>query len=238
MKVHILRCNNVNKFTNSNGEVIKKYDPSEKDLQFHYCNKILREKDTIPAENIHMQFGGAISFIKNNEKFIIDDGYRDVLCACGYLVKDDYDTKRVTDKDLGILIRSNIHADIMSSFDTKSIIYSSSSRITLKGESNCYMYTINFSTTSDIVHRNEQRKENNLPVYPFDKNMDKYGTWYVSIFGEKKLDAIDTKNIKESDIKTIIKMIIDNLYANSQSHGCYTYRPLVIKRRIINWEGL
>ena len=54
MKVHILHTNNVNKFTNSNGDIIKKYDPTIKDLEFHYYNKIDNKQDIIPAENIHM----------------------------------------------------------------------------------------------------------------------------------------------------------------------------------------
>ena len=234
MRVHILRCNNNNKFTNSNGDIIKKYDPTIKDLQFHYYNKIENKRDVIPAENIHMQFGGAIAFIKDGDKFIIDDGYRDILCGCGYLVYNNYDKERVVDKQLGINIRTNIMNDILASFDSSTILYNSSSRISIKGESQCYMYTINFSTTSDIVNRNTQRKENNIPVYPFDKNMDKYGTWYVSIFGEKKLDAIDTKNIKEFDLMIIVNMILERL----NKLNPYKYCPLVIKRRIINWEGL
>ena len=237
MKVHILRTNNVNRFTNSRGDIIMKYDSTMKDLEFHYYNKNSKLREVIPAENIHLQFGGAIAFIKDNEKFIIDDGYRDILSGCGYLVANNYDKERIMDKDVGIAVRTSIMNDILAAFDPETIICSSSSRISIRGESSCYMYTINFSTTSDIVHRNEIRKENNIPVYPFDKNMDKYGTYYISIFSEKKLNVVDTKNIREHDLASIISMIMTKINDASITNA-YTYHPLVIKRRIINWEGL
>ena len=243
MKCKVLRCNNVTRFVAEDGNTIQKYDHSIPGVTFHLFDKKTGKEEVIDSSSIYLEFGGSICFRKNGEKFIIDDGYRDVLVSAGYLVAENYDSVRILDKQLGSKTRTKIMNDIAKCFENNYILSKSSSKITVLGESKCFSYTINFSTSSDIVYRNELRKENNIAVYPFNKNMDKYGTIYISIFAERKTDAPTVKSYtKEFDVQSIIATIVNSIndlkFEDSNEKFNYHYVAVPITKRIINCEGL
>jgi hypothetical protein len=101
-----------------------------------------------------------------------------------------------------------------------------------------FKYTVYINTINNIVNKNQNRKANNLPFYPFNKNMDKYGTLYCSIFCEKQVfDNVDNHlSYKLAD--EFISEFINILNADTPSK--YHFSPLIIKRRLINSdiEGL
>ena len=74
-------------------------------------------------------------------------------------------------------------------------------------EKSGYRFTIKLYNNFQIVKINQDRKINGLQFYPFDKNMDNYGTLYVSIYCQK-IKETDIKNTTISD--GILKHIIDS----------------------------
>ena len=78
----IVKTDKNNYFVNTDGSISMKYDPYVNEY-FKYGN------EKIESKYIYLQEGGQIVFKVNDEKIIIDDGYRTVLVAAGYLTGDD-----------------------------------------------------------------------------------------------------------------------------------------------------
>ena len=84
---------------------IRKYDPYNENI----CLLAKMENCSIlQVENkeIKFNYGGLISFDYKDDKYIIDDGYQDLLIRTGYLIMDNYDIEHVISKPLGIEMRS------------------------------------------------------------------------------------------------------------------------------------
>lgn len=184
------------------------YDPDENkilpmysdDLKERYPNFKLRIKLpdasvlTVDNENIKKEYGGDIVVQYNNDKFIIDDGYQPVLCKAGYIVYKDYDKRKEYDREKGEelseyiteLIKDGVcrlysDNDVDSYYvDVDNTIYGVS-----QPSKSGFKYKIIISNVSSIVEKNQIRKDNSLPYYPFSTDMDRYGTLYLSIFATK-----------------------------------------------------
>ena len=95
--------------------LIKKYDPSNENLIL-----VLKLEDgsilNVEASQIHEQYSGSIYFdytdINGTDRYFIDDDYQDWMIRCGYIVLDDYDIKKITDKNEGIKIRNELTSKI------------------------------------------------------------------------------------------------------------------------------
>lgn len=215
----------------STGEILDRYDPSNENIQL-----ILKLKDLtlkVDTSSIIQEYGGQIVVQYLDDKYIIDDGYQDILIKCGYIVYKNYDTERIDDISLGISTRNNIIDDIRSallSLDIQTIIEANSNDTLVKIENNSYSYKIRFDTISNIVTKNYKRKDNSLTYYPFEKSMDKFGTIYVSIFAQKK------SNINSQSKFDIPNNIIQDLVKELGLE--YHYVSLPIKGRVLYWQGL
>lgn len=163
----------------------------------------------------------------NGSTYVIDDGYRNAITRAGYFVYGNYDQEHITDKDTGIEVHTKLKYDIRNSIlnlfkeieekeNTKNeenitkITFDSTDNqkdvftFELKG----YKITIIICDNILIVKKNEERKINGLQFFPFDKNMDNYGTLYCCIYAQK-LDKTDENPRIISDI--ILKDIINKL---------------------------
>lgn len=240
----IIKINNTNKMINSvTNEVIKKYDPNNKDLVL-----IIEMPDgselKVNNSQIRIQYGGQITFDYLDEKYIVDDGYRDVLCKAGYIIMDYYNTMHCNDCNDGLAIRNELMQHILDTLKVvldsqkATIVDSNLNHIKLIFSNDAYNFTIGFDTINSIVTKNQERSKNNLPFYPFDKNMDKFGTAYFSFFAEKKEGADPQGNRKFEIAEAFFNKFI--LFLNEFDNTTHTYRinSLPIKKRVVNWEGI
>lgn len=227
-------------FVNKNtGTKVKKYTQNN-DIQM----VVTLEDDSIlqvDSNQIYTQFGGQLLFEYNGDKYIIDDGYRDILIRCGYLVMDNYDKINQFNKETGKVIRAQYLSQVNNAIsylnETK---YGGTNYIeknSIKNTFQKYGYTITvyIDSVNNLVTKNQQRKANMLAYYPFDKNMDKYGTLYVSIFAKKELEVKDKEKYKAAD--GFIEDIVEQLYKTQSDHN-YKFVGEQIKKRLNNWPGL
>lgn len=239
--VKFIKTNNMNYFFDySTNSKLRKYDPNNKNLGMVVTlddGTILK----VDGKNIHVQFGGQIYFDYMDDRYLISDGYRNILTSSGYIVVDNYNTKKWEGTaSEGTIMRTNL----MDSFyialkDKFTILSNSPSSIVLFHETDKYNVTICLDTINSIVAKNQERKKSHVPCYSFDKSMDKYMTFYLSIFTEKKDNHIQV------DPDERFKIIYNDIYAIK------TYMSDMIKdhtfehisngkqvHRIYRWEGI
>ena len=215
-------------------EVVNKYDPDNKNLKLVL---VLRDdsKLYVENENITQIFGGQIIVQYNDDRFIIEDGYRDILIKSGYIVYKDYDKQYETNYDVAKEIQSsNIEkiTDIFKSIEDHykcegyecELSFDEDNIASFRITDNKYNYKIVLNTVNQIVSKNIKRKDNSLSFYPFDKSMDKFCTIYISIFAEK---LIDTNHNKYSIPDEIIKKLMISIGAD------FHYISLPIKNQIL-----
>lgn len=218
-------------------EIIEKYDPENTDIVL-----VVRLEDgsvlNVDSSQIHQQVGGSIYFDYFEDRYLIDDDYQDLLIRSGYIVIDDYDKKFEMDREKGIELRKNIIEKIKGKCNNDPIDYDVPLDINhginetkIEFEKGGFRYTVYINTINNIVTKNQTRKMNQLPFYPFDKNMDKYGTLYLSMFCQK-LEPVDSPNSRFEIAEDFISKLIKSL---SEIDNQVHYVPLMIKKRIVHW---
>ena len=225
------------------GEIVERCDPSNKDVELTI--KLPDSTLIVDGENIQQQYGGNIIVQYNNDRFIIDDGYQNTMIKSGYIVFKEYDCKKINNKNTGDTIRDKIIDNIRALLPEISEKYNkpntciestikyngNESILTIGDEDDHFIYMIKFNTVNFIVNKNHIRKDNDLPFYPFDKSMDKYGTIYVSVFAQK-----NKKVVNDPDKCTLPDAAIKELVFRLGKD--YHFTSLPIKNRIIYWPGL
>jgi hypothetical protein len=230
-------------FDTSTNDVVKKFDPNNKN---HALVVKMEDGSSLMIEHdkIIKQYGGFYYFDYDEDRYMINDENNDILIRAGYIVLDNYDNIFIEDKEEGLKIRNDIFDNIRNSIfkeldnNKYSIDNKEKTKIKIIFLNGSFKYTVYINTINNIVNKNQNRKANNLPFYPFNKNMDKYGTLYCSIFCEKQVfDNVDNHlSYKLAD--EFISEFINILNADTPSK--YHFSPLIIKRRLINSdiEGL
>lgn len=197
-------------------------------LQLYYINNSGAENI---MSNIYIDSRTNMIIAKDNNgtPYIIDDGCRNMMIRSGYMVLDNYDNEKIIDKDIGGNIHdgliSEISDGILSTKRNYNVLYKANNNDFII-ETDGYKFTIRLYNNIDIVKQNQERKINSLPFYPFDKNMDNYGTIYIAIYC-KKIGNTEIKNTIIAD--NILKSIVDNIRdisvkyvpLNQKSHSIY-----------------
>ena len=166
------------------------------------------------------------------------------MLQSGYLVLGDYD-KNSLDKVTGTKVLASIYQDVAQCIETfiemymhpyMKVVDHNKSGLTI--ETMYYSYSVYIDTIGDIINDNQKRKLNDLPYYPYLKNMDKYGTLYIRVFGKllpsvRSESSLVEKGIqKHSDVKYLLKNIISCI--NSlDSKNVYHFEPVPLKKMII-----
>lgn len=220
--VRIIEINGVDNYfiDRETGQLSTIYEPENENIVFHCKTKdgeVDIEHDSILTDNICKQR----FFQLNNDKYYIYDGQQNILIQAGYIVMNNYDSERINDKDQGIKTRKSIidllkNVFLMHEFpvELENIPPVKKGNIMKKFEYGGYQYILFINTINGIVNLNQRRKANQLPFYPFEKNMDKYGTLYLSIFCEKVDDhAANQKDKYKVADELVNKMIA---YANDE----------------------
>ena len=98
------------------------------------------------------------------------------------------------------------------------------SNITLEMELSNKSIKVNFDTINSIVSKNKDRKINKKQFLPFDKDMDKYNSIYVSV----ETDSIDEDTYIKID--RILEKIMERL--NSVEDSFY-FKSMVITNPLV-----
>lgn len=179
----------------------------------------------VDASKIHIEYGNQYVTYYDNYKFILDDGFQDILIKAGYIVYKDYNISRIEDKEEGLSVRAKVDADVNKAID-KVLIEK------VRTADNGYSFTIKSFTVNQIVNMNQARKDNNLPYYPFEKDMDKFGTMYLAIYAKKIDDSNTNDDTKFKFADSLISSIVEQLGPE------YHYESLLIKKRLVKTDKI
>lgn len=246
--VKIIKTGNDAYFVDADtGEVVKKYS-TDRNLNF-----VMKLEDgsvlQVSNDSIKHPYGNQTFFEYDNDKYIIEDGYQSKMIRSGYIILNQYDIEHIEDKKEGIELRDQLLKKVSDAVYDAYYTQRDDGAIFTKENTNynefvltfrkgAFEYRIVIDTVNSIVTKNQQRKANSLPFYPFNKDMDKYGTLYLSIFVEKfeDVECNDDKekyNVAEEVITDIIK------YLNkSGDNTSYHYERIIVKRSINFCEGI
>ena len=182
-------------------------------------------------DDVVMTYGGQILLTVGNEKYILNDGFRDELIKAGYVVLNDYDRRKFdgSPKD-GDALNKRILVQMQ---DCLAMYNQPDNDNPLESwiESPYYHYTIKVDSVEDIVKYNHIRKDNDLTYYPFDRSMDKYGTVYMSVFAVKRVSGEADEN-KYGYADKLINDILKDLGPE------YHFISCPIKGTVIHWDNI
>ena len=223
------------------GKVQSKY---EKDPNLILVTKIDNSIVEIPNYMIEKPYGGQLIVdYSDDEKYIIDDGYQDLLIRAGYIILNNYDVENIENKESGYQTRiqfmETVKDTVKKLLTENNIQYKitcMNQYIKFVFEISGYQFTISVDSVNSIVNKNMQRKVNNLPFYPFIKTMDKFGTLYLSIFCKRINDNIPDDFNRYNQAEKIIIQLLEEL--NNQDNNDYHFERIIIKKRINNFEGI
>ena len=220
------------------GEVVDQYNPNTK------LSLILHLDDGSVLEVDHSQIReeyGQIVVNCNKDKYIIDDSYQNTLVKAGYIVYRNYDIDKVDNKEYGFLLRSQINKAILEALEemlpTYNLIFGgnytintgvNSINIIIGSSETPLEFNINIDSPNNIIYKNLDRKDKSLPFYPFDKNMDIYGTLYLSIFAKKNQPGSNT--LKFELPNDFVADLMNRLGSD------FKFVSLFIKKRLVYYE--
>lgn len=238
--IKVIKLNNRNFLYRKDNpsEIVTRWSPDDLVLRIELDDGSILK---VNNDQISVKYGGTISFDYNDDKYIVDDGYQNMLIKAGYVVKDKYDTEHEYDKEKGLEIRNALMETVFASvnkfvFNNPEISSCGWDKgYVLNVECDGFLYTFVFDYVSCIVVKNQQRKINDITFYPFSKKMDKYGTLYLATFCQKLQDNVDN-NKKYANADNIIREIISDM--NNKSESYYHYSAVPVDKRICRWAGI
>lgn len=201
-----------NFFINEDGSISMIYDPDVNNCFMLKDGKA--PKIRIPMDKISIQVGGQIIFKHNNDKYIIDDGYRNKLIMAGYMKLNT---------DLDPVDNTELKSALMEAFSTLrfSNMSVSSSMITIDNHiSGGYNIHLEIEPINKMVDRNIARCELNLPMYPTERGYNKNTSLYFRIYGQKTLSAKTTKTKEE------LRVIANNMIRAIAGSGKFDWEKV------------
>lgn len=184
------------------------------------------------ADEIKTDRSGDLYVNIGDQKVIVDDGWRSELIRSGYIVYKNYDQEMIEDNATGLQIKNDIRSDLVKAFvecnlNAQEILPFRFKFTIVRNE---FEYIFYIDPQSAIVNKNQIRKINNLPFYPFIRNMDKYGCVYISVFAKRKYQSENesSKNFVDAKIAKLIKSLGED----------YKFSPNNIVTRIIEFQEM
>ena len=242
------------KFIDSQGNIINKYDEFNDDLSLLFEDN--NKQMIIPAEDIYLDQSGNICFEIQDTKYIIDDGYRNMLVKAGYIIAEGYDKEKLENditgsEDLLVKIRTdfcNALEKIERHYEDGQMVLDENGTMKTKKE----LYAISrsdhsFSITtrgwkenlvgcpiSKMISINMDRKMNKQSYYPYDKDIDKYSALFIAVYGEKQKEDAESSarfKIPEGIIRQILKIMNED---QTNKDINYIFKCIEVRRRVIN----
>lgn len=239
------------KFVDSQNNIVPKYDEFNDDLSLVFEDE--DKQMIVPADQIDLDQCGNIFFELDDTKYIIDDGYRNMLVKAGYIIADEYDKDKFNDitgtEDLLGIIRTdfcNALESIEKYYDDGQLVLGDDGQMKTKKD----LYDISrsdhsFSITtrgwkenlvacpiSKVIDVNIERKINSQSYYPYDNTIDKYSALFIAVYGEKQREDAESSarfKIPESIIRQILKVMNEN-----QKEINYIFKCIEVRRKVIN----
>ena len=217
-------------------DVLERYDPENKDLVFvtEMNDGSVLHVDQTSIQNDY----GLVYFDYLDNRYIIDDGFQNTLIRAGYIVGDDYDKKFFTNIEEGLeyseKMRNTIYYTLMGESYVGNIsdLETSSKELKFCFYKSVYKYTVVIETNKSVVDKNTKRKFKSLPFYPFSKNMDSFGTWYISVFCQK-VEDVEFDSVKYQYAENFIHELIDKINENNSKFGIkFKFERLMVKRHL------
>lgn len=150
--------------------------------------------------------------------YVIDDGYRNIMQRAGYFVLDNYDKEYIKDKLEGNIIHEKLKeelSDIINKSFSNVIQTSYSEKEIYNFLKDNYRISLVLCDNIYIVNKNNERKINGLQYYPFDKNMDNFGTIYCALYMEKESNTSDNPKIIADNILSKIASKSERIHYSS-----------------------
>lgn len=237
----ILKVGKNNFFVNEDGSVSMMYDPMYNKV--FIADNGTQNSKTVPIYNISIQRGGQIYFKINNEKYIIDDGYRDRLLYSGYLALN---RNELVDPE----IRSRVKSAIINSFrglKFNNIEFNhDNNSIKMISIQSGYQLTVEIESINKMIDRNIKRAKEKLPMYPTIRGMSKSTSLYFRVYARRLPESKAAKTLEELSAmcKRLIKAIsTSNNFDFSELKDIYgdkKYYFKIIETRgkgvILKWE--
>ena len=232
----VIRVNNHNYFYDrKENKKVEEYDPLNYNLEFVFDNEdgYVVHVDT---NKIKVSKTG-ICFDFNGKTYIIDDNHQQVLAYAAYIINDKYQHTIESDPSKGLRNREEISNLINNMLDEEySNIYffnkTSSSlnrfadfrmRVNAEGKICC-------QTISNLVNSNKFRRDYDLPYYPYIRGIDKFNSFYISLW---VTETRDTRGLKyKSEFDLFLMEFISKLNQNNSMFS-FSARSLDINSRII-----
>lgn len=247
IRVISLDPNSENYILDESGERIRHLE-SESLSRIVYINGFGHNEITF-AQDLKKQFCGMYYTEKNYEEtdsvtYFFDDGYYNKMIHSGYIVLNNYDYIKVP-KEIGDKVSEKLFADISNAF--KSMVPQESIEVIKEKEKDPvlivkiktypYEYTIRCRSTTSLSEANQMRKINNLPFYPFDSKMDKYGTYYIACYAKLDDDAvlenIDSVIPPDKYLMNFLTTFNQKINNDNTNTDIYHYEPVKAKKPVI-----
>lgn len=165
------------------------------------------------------------------------------MTQSGYIVLNDYDKNRISDKEVGEKIRASLMHHIKNIIATTTLpekidstdITDSKVSFSFKDRDDI-VYTVIICTVNHLVNRNKILMKQNDIILPFIKDMDKYGTLYMRISSSGV--SIRTMSIVQAFIDRLIKELNDPEKNNEFSYSdTFIYVPVIKEQEELKYEA-
>ena len=153
------------------------------------------------------------------------------MLKSGYIVLNDYDRIRISDKEVGEKVRLSLMQHINQVIESSIV----PEKATVKNNVTIYFedrdrtkYTVFICTVNHLVNRNKIFMKQNSMILPFNKDMDKYGTVYLSV-------SADTTTTK---IQTVINGFIEEFINRLNASSCVdTFKFVPVIKEELRYEA-
>ena len=188
----VIRVDRENYFVDSNTkDRLEEYDPFSENLEFRFKTEV--GVLFVNADKIKVTSLG-ICFEYNGNTYIIDDGHQYSLKFVAYITNKNPENDINIRKDIFSRIKTALKEEFPESNFYISDLTTKSNNLVCSFRSSSAEGKIVFQTISNLVNTNKARREYSLPYYPYIRGMDKYNSYYMSIWSDKPVDGSDFIN--------------------------------------------
>ena len=150
------------------------------------------------------------------------------IIKCGYLFDKNYQLELQLDVEVGMIERKILIKTVEEALfrvlkEYNGSVIERGNNLTLQLILDDQELLINVDTVNSLVTQNKDRKINNKSYLPFDKNMDKFNSVYVSVATDNITD--DSYEIADTVLAKIVSLI-------NEPEDKFIYKSLVVKSPI------
>jgi hypothetical protein len=188
----VIRVDKENYFVDSDTkDRLEEYDPFNGNLEFRFrtdLGALYVHSDKIRVTSL------GICFEYNGNTYIIDDGHQYKLNFAAYITNKNPENSIEIRKEIFSRIKEALNSEFTESNFYIDDIVTRSNNVICSFRSSESEGKITFQTISNLVNTNKTRREYDLPYYPYIRGMDKYNSYYMSIWSNKPVSGSEFLN--------------------------------------------